>query len=40
MLKRIPVNRRRDHRAFSRCARKTNKLNIPGQIVQRGGVRL
>lgn len=40
MRKRIAVNRRADHRAFSRSARKMDARNIPGKVVQRGGIRL
>lgn len=34
------VNRRVDKKVFARTARKTNKLNVPGQVMQRGGTRL
>lgn len=38
--KRIAVNRKKDHRLFSRTAKKTDVRNIPGKVVQRGGIRL
>lgn len=34
------VSARKDHRIFKKTAMATNKKNIPGQIVQRGGIRL
>lgn len=34
------VSRRKDARIFKRTAMATDKKNIPGQIVQRGGIRL
>ena len=40
MKSRSRVNARRDHRIFKKTAMATNKKNIPGQIVQRGGIRL
>lgn len=40
MKSRSRVSSRRDHRIFKKTAMATNKKNIPGQIVQRGGIRL
>ena len=40
MKARSRVNRRRDHRIFSRTANRTHSLNIPGKIMHRGGTRL
>lgn len=40
MSKRVRVNPRRDRRIFARTARKTDVKNIPGRVVQRGGIRL
>ena len=40
MKSRSRVSRRRDKRIFKKTAMATNKKNIPGQIVQRGGIRL
>jgi len=40
MKSRSRVNSRRDHSIFKKTAMATNKKNIPGQIVQRGGIRL
>lgn len=40
MRSRQRVNRRVDRRVFKRTAAKTHALNIPGQIMQRGGTRL
>ena len=40
MKKRVRVNRVKDHRVFAKTARKTDIRNIPGKIVQRGGIRL
>ena len=40
MKSRSKVNRRVDHRVFAKTVRKTHKLNIPGQVMQRGGTRL
>lgn len=34
------VSRRRDAAIFRRTARKTEAKNIPGRVVQRGGIRL
>ena len=39
-MKRIRLNRKADHRAYARSARKTDIRNIPGRIVMRGGQRL
>ena len=40
MKSRSRVNARKDHKIFKRTAMATNKKNIPGQIIQRGGIRL
>lgn len=40
MKSRSRVYSRKDHRIFAKTARKTHKLNIPGQVMQRGGTRL
>ena len=40
MKSRSRVSARKDKRIFKRTAMATNKMNIPGQIVQRGGIRL
>lgn len=40
MKSRSRVSGRRDRKIFKRTAMATNKKNIPGQIVQRGGIRL
>ena len=40
MKSRSKVNPSRDRRIFKKTAMRTNKKNIPGQIVQRGGIRL
>lgn len=37
---RFRTNRKRDHKIFTRTARRTHPRNIPGKIVQRGGTRL
>lgn len=34
------VNRKRDQRIFRRTAARTDVKNIPGRVVQRGGIRL
>lgn len=40
MKSRSRVNRRVDKRVFKKTAAKTHALNIPGQVMQRGGTRL
>lgn len=40
MKSRSKVYGRKDRRIFKRTAMATNKKNIPGQVVQRGGIRL
>lgn len=40
MRSRSHVNARKDKRIFKRTASATNVKNIPGRIVQRGGIRL
>lgn len=40
MKSRSRVNRRRDRKIFKRTAMGTDVKNVPGQIIQRGGVRL
>lgn len=40
MKSRSHVNARKDKRIFKKTAMATNKKNIPGQIIQRGGIRL
>lgn len=40
MKSRSRVNNRKDHRIFKKTAMRTEKKNIPGGIVARGGVRL
>ena len=39
-MKRQHVNKRRDQRIFRRTASRTDVKNIPGKVVQRGGIRL
>ena len=34
------VNKKRDQRIFRRTASRTDAKNIPGKVVQRGGIRL
>lgn len=40
MKSRSRVSAKKDKRIFKRTAMATNKKNIPGQIIQRGGIRL
>lgn len=40
MKSRSRVGGRKDRRIFKRTAMATDRKNVPGQIVQRGGVRL
>lgn len=40
MRSRSRVNSRKDRKIFKRTAMATNKKNVPGQIIQRGGIRL
>ena len=40
MKSRSHVNMRKDKRIFKKTAMATNKKNIPGQIISRGGIRL
>ena len=40
MKSRQKVGGRRDRRIFKKTAMATDKKNIPGQIIQRGGIRL
>lgn len=40
MASRMRVNKRRDHKIFRRTATRTDVKNIPGRVVQRGGIRL
>ena len=40
MKSRSRVNVRKDKRIFKRTAMATNKKNVPGQVIQRGGIRL
>ena len=40
MKSRSRVSARKDKRIFKKTAMATNKKNIPGQVIQRGGVRL
>lgn len=40
MKSRSRVSARKDKRIFKKTAMATNKKNIPGQIIQRGGIRL
>ena len=40
MKSRSHVSRRKDRRIFKKTAMATDKKNIPGQIMQRGGIRL
>ena len=40
MKSRSRVNNRRDHRIFKKTAARTNVKNVPGRIIQRGGIRL
>ena len=34
------VNKRKDQRIFRKTASRTDVKNIPGRVVQRGGIRL
>lgn len=40
MKSRSKVYGRKDRRIFKKTAMATNKKNIPGQVVSRGGIRL
>ena len=40
MKSRSRVSARKDRRIFKRTAMATDKKNVPGQIIQRGGIRL
>lgn len=40
MKSRSRVSKGKDRRIFKRTAMATNKKNIPGQVIQRGGIRL
>lgn len=40
MKSRSRVSSRKDKRIFKKTAMATNKKNIPGQVIQRGGIRL
>lgn len=40
MKSRSRVSGRKDRKIFKRTAMATNKKNIPGQVIQRGGIRL
>lgn len=40
MKSRSRVSARKDKRIFKRTAMATDKKNVPGQIIQRGGIRL
>ena len=40
MRSRSRVSGRRDRKIFKKTAMATNKKNIPGQVIQRGGTRL
>lgn len=40
MKSRSRVSARKDKKIFKKTAMATNKKNIPGQIIQRGGIRL
>ena len=40
MKSRSRVSSRKDKRIFKKTAMATNKKNVPGQIIQRGGIRL
>ena len=40
MKSRTKVFAKKDRRIFKKTAMATNKKNIPGQIIQRGGIRL
>ena len=40
MKSRSRVSKGKDRRIFKKTAMATNKKNIPGQIIQRGGIRL
>lgn len=40
MRSRSRVGGRRDRKIFKKTAMATNKKNIPGQVIQRGGIRL
>ena len=39
-MKRMHVNKRKDQRIFRKTASRTDVKNIPGRVVQRGGIRL
>lgn len=40
MKSRSRVGGRKDRRIFKRTAMATDRKNVPGQVVQRGGIRL
>lgn len=40
MKSRSRVNGKKDRRIFKKTAMAINKKNIPGQVIQRGGIRL
>lgn len=40
MRSRQRVNKRVDKKIFRKTAARTNSMNIPGKIIQRGGTRL
>lgn len=40
MKSRSRVSARKDKKIFKRTAMATDKKNVPGQIIQRGGIRL
>lgn len=40
MKMRQKLNKRVDHKVFRKTAARTHKMNIPGQVVSRGGIRL
>ena len=40
MKSRSRVSAHKDKKIFKRTAMATNKKNVPGQVIQRGGIRL
>ena len=40
MARRPITNKKKDQRIFRRTASRTDVKNIPGRVVQRGGIRL
>lgn len=40
MKSRMNTNKRVDKKVFARTASRTHKLNVPGKVMYRGGIRL